>query len=97
MTREKAIQITKINLIQQVAIFISVAGVVTAVLNLWLVANLSSVKSDVAIIARDAKANDERDIREHPTFVTQTQFGIHREQINRMEDKLDRIYTILKP
>lgn len=93
MTRENVLQISKINIVQTVTIAISIVGAVTALLNLWLVANLSSVKQDIAVIAREVKANEDMDLREHPNFVLQNEFKQHTAQMNRIEDKLDNVLS----
>ena len=95
MKGEKNNTFFKINAVQTFTVTISVVGLIVAVANVWLVANLSSIKSDISVIAQKIDNNNDMDVREHNMFVTHAQEQQIIDRLDKISSRLDMVLSKL--
>ena len=77
--------------VQAFTVLVSSLGVITALANLWIAANIAPFVGDIRVLAEEVHGNTARDEREHPQFVSQNEFKLHNVTVERIEDKIDSL------
>lgn len=73
-------------------IFVNLAW---ASFNVYITSQLTPLATNIAILASEVKANDDRDGREHAEFVTHQEFSQVVSRLDKISARLDDVVRIL--
>ena len=76
-------------------IIVTLANVVIGYFLLTIATRLAPVQQDIAVLAQEIQANNQKDATEHPTFVTKDTFATMQDEINHISNRVDTIYSII--